>query len=1138
MSISSTSIKRPVTITMFFLGIAFLGIYAFSRIGVDLLPNVNLPHLLVQTTYPNASPEEVEKLITEPLESAVGTVTGVKKITSVSKEGISVISVDFIWGTDMNMAMLAMREKLDNIRFVLPREAGRPTIIKSDPSASPIMSLVLAYRSQSSELRTQNLELRRENKEVRTSERRTNERRTNGQRTKNILEIHNQFVTHNSPYPVIKRLIDLKEAGRVIFRRRLEQLDGVAQAVVTGGLEREILVTVKPEKLIAYNISFKEIENALKSANINMPSGSIMKGLFRYSLRTIGEFGNIDDIKNTIVKTNKAGNVIYLNDIADVKENFKDRKGLTRLNGKETVGLLIFKEPDANTVTVAKNVKETLITLRKEYPEYNLTVVTDQSKFIQNSIANVKQSIFYGGILAIIVLFFFLGSIRNIFIISITIPASLVLTVLLMFLFKISFNIISLGGVAVGIGMLLDNAIIVLENIVRHNDSGMPLHRAALTGTEEVTMPIVASTLTTLAVFVPLLFIKGIAGELFEDQSYAIIFSLSASIVASITLIPMLASRRQKFNFANKEEYNKDYIKLKYDKNKSIIYKILFWIKFPFIAVVKSVLLLTIKLSLFISELFNKIFGKFFSVVNGWLNRFMDIYERLLEWALDNRKKVLTITLVLLIMAILAAIEMKKEFIPPAPQSEFIIELDYPKGTSLKGNAELTSKIERAVLRLKHVTDVVSNIGRVNEFDFLNKNQMDINKTNMIVKLDSYKNYYDVKEKLAGIFKNLGRTKYSFKEVKTTYSELINPTENDIVIKIKNKNLAAAYKTAGMFLKKVKMEKTKGISDFRLGVEKGTPEYIITINRAKCASHGVNVSDVAGRIVYLVKGMKATSFSDFDKKINIVLRTPENYRNNIQNILNGYIKLNGKELLVKDVVDFKFTESYNEIWHENQTRTVFLYADINNINLDNAVGKLKKVESALPKIAGQVISIGGANEEIRSSFSNLYISLLISIFLMYMVLAMEFESFLFPFIIILSVPLGLIGGILALFLLGQSINVISLIGLIILIGIANNDAVVKVEFIMRKRTEGLSLQEAIVQAGKDRFRPIVMTSLTTIFGLVPMILGLGAGAQLRKSLSIAIAGGLVTSTLLTLIIIPVFYSYMEKWSRKKIKNGF
>ena len=1120
---------------MFYLGIAFLGIYAFSRIGVDLLPNVNLPHLLVQTTYPNASPEEVEKLVPEPLESAVGTVTGVKKITSVSKEGLAVISVDFVWGTDMNMAMLAMREKLDNIRFALPREAGRPTIVKSDPSASPIMSLVLAYRGENLKLGSQ--EQRRKSKEIRTNERRTNEQRTNEQRTKNILEIHNQFVTHNSPYPEIKRLIDLKEAGRVIFRRRLEQLDGVAQAVVTGGLEREILVEVKPEKLIAYNISFDEIENALKSANINMPSGSIMKGLFRYSLRTKGEFRNIKDIKKTIIKRNNNGNVVYLSDIASIKENFKDRKGLTRLNGKETVGLLIFKEPDANTVTVARKVKETLITLRNEYPEYNLIVVTDQSRFIQNSIANVKQSIFYGGILAVIVLFFFLGSIRNILIISITIPASLVLTVLLMFLFKISFNIISLGGVAVGIGMLLDNAIIVLENVVRHKDKGLPLRRAALTGTEEVTMPIVASTLTTLAVFVPLLFIKGIAGELFEDQSYAIIFSLSASIIASITLIPMLAAREKISFLKDKEKFGKNYINIKYIKNKSIFYKISFWIKFPFIVTVKSIFVIFVKTSLFVSRMFSKIFNRFFVKVKLWLNFIMNIYERLLAWSLDNRKKVLLITIVLLLMAISAALEMKKEFIPPAPQSDFIVELDYPKGTSLEGNAVITSKIERAILSLIHVEDVVSNIGRVNEFDFLNKNQMDINKTNMIVKLDSYKNYYSVQKKLTGILQNLGRTKYAFKKVKSTYSELLNPTENDIAIKIRNKDLTAAYKTAGIFLNDVKKEKTEGISDLRLGVEKGTPEYIITINRDKCASHGVDISDVAGQIVYLVKGKKAASFSDFDKKISVILKTPAGDRENIGDILNSYVKIRGREILIKDVVDYNFTESYNEIWHENQTRTVFLYANIKNISLDKAVTSLKKAENEIPKISGQVITIGGANEEIRTSFSKLYISLLISIFLMYMVLAMEFESFLFPFIIILSVPMGLIGGILALFIFGQSINVISLIGLIILIGIANNDAVVKVEFIMRKRAEGLALREAIIQAGKDRFRPIVMTSLTTIFALIPMIIGLGAGVQLRKSLSIAIAGGLVTSTLLTLIIIPVFYSYMERWSMKKFNNS-
>ena len=1151
MPLPNLSIKRPVTITMFYLGIAFLGFYAFSRIGVDLLPNVNLPHLMVQTTYPDASPEEVEKLVTEPLESAVGTVTGVKKITSVSKEGISVISVDFIWGTDMNMAMLAMREKLDNIRFVLPREAGRPTIVKSDPSASPIMSLVLAYRNRNlefgrkrgeggtNELRTNEFrtserktdELRTD--ELRTSERRTNEWRTTNaeQRIENFEVAHERFVTHDSPYPVIKRLIDLKEAGRVIFKRRFEQLNGVAQTVVTGGLEREILVNVHPGKLTAYGISFGEIENALKSANINLPSGSIMKGLFRYSLRTIGEFKNVDEIGNTVIKRGSGGNIIYLKDIAVVKENFKERKGLTRLNGMETVGLLVYKEPEANTVTVASEIKQTLASLAKEYPEYQLVIVSDQSKFIRNSITNVQQAIFYGGILAIFVLFFFLRSTRNIFVVALTIPASLVLTVLLMFLFNISFNIISLGGVAVGIGMLLDNAIIVLENIVRRRGQGLSLRNSALVGTEEVTMPIIAATLTTLAVFIPLLFIEGIAGELFKDQSYAIIFSLSASVIASVTFIPMLASRRNVFakrgiSLRNNEFANKS---LRENSKKR---KLIFYIKNIIINIKKFIYKIIGKIWNPISTITGAFLNKIFSFSGNLLQKTMAHYEKLLKWALNNRKKILGITLILLFLAIVSFFNLKKEFIPPSPQTEFIIELDYPAGTSLRGNAGLTTKIERKVLSVEHVENVVANIGRVNEFDFLNKNQMDVNKTNLVVKLDSYEHFYSVQDKLSKMLNNLGNIKYSFKEIKTTYSELINPSENDIIIKIKNKNLNVAYETANRFLEKINGANIKGITGLRFGVEKATPEFVIKINREKCAAQGVNVNDVANQIIYQSKGKRATSFSDFDKKINVVIHTPESSRDDINDILNSYIKVKKRELLVRDLVDYNFVESYNEIWHENQTRTVFLYADINNINLDDALEKLNGIKNQLPVKAGQVISIGGTNEEIRASFSKLYVTLLISLFLMYMVLAMEFESYLFPFIIILSVPLGLIGGILALFVAGQSINVISLIGLIILMGIANNDAVVKVDFIIRKRLAGASLRDAIYQAGKERFRPIVMTSLTTIFGLIPMIIGFGEGTQLRKSLSIAIAGGLVTSTLLTLVIIPVIYSYLEKWSTK------
>ncbi|MBL1212913.1 MAG: efflux RND transporter permease subunit [Ignavibacteriae bacterium] len=1096
---------------MFFLGIGLLGIFSFSQLGIDLLPNVNLPHLIVQTTYPNASPEEVEKLVSEPLESAVGTVPGVKKIASVSKEGISVISVDFIWGSNMDIALLTLREKLDNIRFVLPEEAGRPVIIRADPSASPIISIALTFERQNSEDRPAH-------------------RPFGGIQNP---ETSIQYVDHDSPYGEIKRLIDLKEAARVIFKRRLEQLDGVAQTVVTGGLEREILVEAEPEKLDAYNITFNEIESSLKSSNISMPAGSIMKGLFRYSLRILGEYDNINEIKNTVVKYNKNGNAILLSDVAIVTENFKEREGLTRLNGSETVGLLVYKESDANTVSISKTIKETIEILQTEYPEFNLIVVSDQSGFIEDAIENVKQEILYGGLLAVFVLFFFLGNLRNVFIIGITIPASFVLTILLMYLFKINFNIISLGGIAVGVGMLLDNAIIVIENIVRYREQGLTIRQAALKGSGEVTMPIVAATLTTIAVFLPLIFVKGIAGELFKDQSYAIAFSLGASIITAVTLVPMLAGREKFFTIKNKARYQKDYLFIKRPVNKNIFKRILFWLGFPFVLIVRTITFLFFKISISISKYFSTYFKKFYKIANKLLDKLIDKYELLLEWSLNNKKTVLVITLLLLALTIFAAIDIKKEFIPPTDQEEFIIELNYPKGTSLKGNSELTSEIEKSILKIEHVKNVVSNIGRVNEFDFLNKEQHSVNKTNLIIKLDSYKSYNKVEAKLKQVFTNLGTISYSIKQVKTTYSELLQPSENDVVIKIKNNNLDKAFAAASTLIDKINRSNIEGISNLRIGVDKGSPEFRITIDNYKCNAYGVSIGKVAERLAYLVKGKEATFFSDFDKKVAINLRTLSTARDDIDDILDQYLIVGDTEIPIKNLIRFEKTESYNEIWREEQSRTIYVFADTKGIGVDEAVDNIDRVISKMPAASGQIISVGGANEEIRDSFKQLYTALLISVFLMYMILAMEFESFLFPFIIIFSVPLGLVGGILTLYLLGESISIISIMGLIILVGIADNDAVVKVEFILRKRREGLNIHDAIVQAGKDRFRPIVMNSLTVMFALIPMIVGIGAGTQLRISLSLAIAGGLFSATFLTLIIIPVLYTYLEGWSKKE-----
>ncbi len=1114
MPLTSTSIKRPVTVAMFYIAIALIGIYAFSKIGVDLLPNINIPHLLIQTTYPEASPEEIEKLVTEPLESATRTVTGVRNITSVSKEGISVISVNFIWGTDMNFVLLSLREKLDNVRFILPREAGRPTIIRVDPAATPIMTLSLSSKG---------IEF----------EQTAPDKFTNNKMNKI------KFVSESSSESDIRKLIDLKEAARVIFKRRLEQIEGVAQAVITGGLEREILVEIDIQKLSVYDLTFTEIASALKASNINLPAGSIMKGLFRYSLRTIGEFQNTDEIGKTILKRNADGSVIYLNDIARLKESFKEREGLTRFNGSETVGLLINKEPESNTVDIAERVREAVLVLQDEYPEYGIQIVSDYSKFITNAIENVEQEIYYGGILAFIVLFFFLASIRSILIIGITIPASLFLTILLMYLFNISFNIVSLGGIAVGIGMLLDNSIIVIENVTRYRETGLSVRESALHGSNEVAMPIVASTLTTIAVFLPLIFMKGITGELFKDQSYAIVFSLATSIITALTLIPMLASREKRKAISDDGTTKKDgifsdkYIYFKFPQGKRILPKMFFWIKFPFLFLVKSLILIISIIYEIINKPFKKYLKHFFARVDNVMESIIEKYDKLLLWSLNNRRKVLLLMLGLVFLTILAIIDIKKEFIPEAPEDEFVVELTYPKGISLEGNSINTSKIENAILKIGGVTGVVSNIGRVNEFDFLNREQISIDKTSLIIKLDTYNNFYKVREEVQSLLKADKSLGFTFRHTESAFSQVINPSKNDIAIEIKNKDIDEAFEKGNIILKKIMEKNIEGIADLRLGTEKGEPEYKIVIDREKCLAYGINLTDASNQIVNLVKGSEATLFSDFDKKIAIKLKALENQRDDISKILESEIISDKIKIPVKNLVNYELTESYNEIWREDQSRTIHIYARLSDVGVDKIIPKLEGIVDTIPKDAGEMITISGLNQEIKDSFGGLYVALIIAVLLMYMVLAAEFESFLFPFVILLSVPMGLIGSILLLFVFGESLNIISIMGLIILVGIADNDAVVKVEFILRKRKEGLPLQQAILEAGRDRFRPIVMNSFTVIFALIPMIIGIGAATQLRVSLSIALAGGLLSATFLTLIIIPVLYTYMERYSKKK-----
>ncbi|RKY84081.1 hypothetical protein DRQ09_09125, partial [candidate division KSB1 bacterium] len=606
MHISQISVNRPVTIIMFFIAVIMIGLVSLSRLSVDLLPDLSFPSLTIQTQYPDVASEEIESFVTKPIESIISTLSGIKRITSISREGVSLVTVEFVWGTDMDFATLKVREKLDRIRNTLPSRTLKPVIIRIDPSSQPVMSISI---SGSSLLRT-------------------------------------------------------KELSETVIKRRLEQIKGVALASVTGGMDREIKVTINPQLMNSYNVPLEKVISSLKNANFSLPGGTIKKGRFRYSLRTIGEFENINQLKNVVVGRNENGTLIYLKNIANIEDSFKKRNSITRFNGNESIGIIIQKEAGSNTVKVSGKVKKVLNQLEKEYPEIDTAVAYDQAEFISGAIKNVLRAIIYGGMLAFLVLFLFLHDFRNPVIIALSIPISIIATFILLYFANISLNMMSLSGLALGVGMLVDNSIVVLENIFRHRQEGKSRIEAAVVGAREISMPVVASTLTTIAVFLPIVFVKGVAGQLFKQQSLTVVFSLLTSLLVALTLLPVLASRF--FYTGGIKCFEIEKVEKKKKIYKSKILKIII---FPFKVIVFFIEKFFIIFFTFVKELIkywisgivkilNRIFNPVFVLFDNFFERFSRLYERLLLKALENKFKVILILFVAFILSLVAGFKL------------------------------------------------------------------------------------------------------------------------------------------------------------------------------------------------------------------------------------------------------------------------------------------------------------------------------------------------------------------------------------------------------------------------------------------------------------------------------------------------
>ena len=1106
MSIPRTSTRRPVAVAMLVLAVVLLGAISYVRLPIDLLPDVSFPRLVVHTGYPDVAPAEVERLVTERIESQAAAVPGVEKVTSVSQEGVSLVTLRFAWGTDMDFAALNVRERLDNIRDALPETAERPTILRVDPQAEPILTVSVAGG---------------------------------------------------------RDLWQTKEIAETVFRRRLEQLDGIAQASVTGGLDREIQVEVDPALLEAYNVSLEEVSQALDKANYSAPGGTILRGRYRYPLRTLGEFQTVAEIEDVVVSREQAGRprpqqeradgeesetadrLVRLSDVARVVDGFEERESIARYDGAESVGVLVFKESGANTVAVSELVGETLGLLREQYPEFTVEIASNQATFIDESISNVVQALILGGALAFAILFFFLRDPRYPVAVALAIPISVVATFALMEAFSVSLNIMSLGGLALGVGMLVDNSIIVLENIFRHREGGIPILEAAAKGAEEVQGAITASTLTTISVFGPIIYVEGVAGELFGALSLAVAFSLLASLAVAVTLLPTMAAhfvgRRPRADAIGSTAGPWPLVYWRRSRRptgpgalraaagaarhvfRALVWVFL-WLVFAPFWVLRTLWQLVPQLvrywatsaGRFLSASLTPLFRAFdraFDAFAAW-------YHRKLDQALDRRGVVLAAAGAALAGTALLGSALDRDLLPNVDQGAFDVRVELPEGTSLEATAEAAQQVEGSLLEDAEVAAVFSRVGR--DVQGAEGEASGVNTALLQVRLDDRAVTEEViRRSRSGSSPELAGFLSFETGQATALGQILGGSESDIAVRVRGEDLEEAYGFAEAV--EDRMRGVPTVRNVRIGSERGQPQYQVSIDREAAARYEIEPRMVAETIERAMRGDRATEFVDFDRKIAVVVRLPDALRHDASTL--EALQVGGVPL--RELVRVRETVGPAEIRREDQGRIVTVYADVASGGLAEAIASVETALGGMQSPADVRLEVGGENEEMRRSFRDLTFAFALALLLVYMILAAQFESFVHPFTILMAVPLALVGAVLALALAGQGLNTMSLIGIVILVGIVVNDAIVKVDFINRARSRGASLREAILQAGEVRLRPIIMTTVTTVLGLTPMALGIGRGADLRAPMAVAVIGGLIVATALTLVVVPVVYSLVE-----------
>ncbi|RNF83379.1 efflux RND transporter permease subunit [Lysobacter psychrotolerans] len=1103
---------------MFWITMFLFGGLALMSLKVNLLPDLSYPTLTVRTEYVGAAPSEIETLISEPVEEAVGVVKGLRKLKSVSRTGQSDIVLEFAWGTDMDQASLDVRDKMEVLQ--LPLEAKAPVLLRFNPSTEPVLRLALSSK------------------------------------------LDNGAPSEAS----IARLTALRRYAEDELKKRLEPVEGVAAVKVGGGLEDEVQIDIDQQKLAQLGLPIDTVITRLQQENINASGGRLEEGSQRYLVRTVNQFANVAEIGEMLVTTRSAsggdaqsaaeqmarvaaatgdasamaaaasvqsassgsgaaagGMPVRLKDVAVVRQGYKEREAIIRLGGTEAVELAIYKEGDANTVATADAIQERLTALKEQLPkDIEISTIDDQSQFIRHAIADVKKDAVIGGLLAILIIFLFLRDGWSTFVVGLSLPVSIVATFFFMDQFGLSLNVMSLGGLALATGLVVDDSIVVLESIAKARERGLGILEAAITGTREVSMAVVASTLTTIAVFLPLVFVEGIAGQLFRDQALTVALAIGISLVVSMTLIPMLSAFKGRAPMAFPEEDPHPQW-----RPTSRVLK-------PLAAVEHGVSAGFRGGAFGLAWAFLRAWRGLVAVVGPVMRKASDIamapygraersYLRVLPAALARPGLVLGAATAVFVLTLMAVPLLGSDLIPQLAQDRFEMTVKLPPGTPLRETDALVSQLQR-----KHAKDdgVASLYGVSGSGTRLDANPTESGEN--IGKLTVVMADGGNKKVEAAETERLRETMREHPSAQVDFGrpELFS-FSTPLEIELRGQDLKT-IEQAGKQMAEM-LRGNPHYADVKSTVEQGFPEIQIRFDQDRAGALGLTTRQIADAVVKKVRGEVATRYSFRDRKIDVLVRARESDRASLDDIRRLIVNPGSSRPVTLDsVAEVNTTTGPSEIHRADQVRVAIVSANLRDIDLGGAVSEVEAMVAAKPLSAEVQMHIGGQGAELAESVRSLLFAFALAVFLVYLVMASQFESLLHPFVILFTIPLAMVGAVLALLMTGSTVSVVVFIGLILLVGLVTKNAIILIDKVNQLREAGVAKQEALVEGARSRLRPIIMTTMCTLFGFLPLALAMGEGAEVRSPMAITVIGGLLVSTLLTLLVIPVVYDRLDR----------